>query len=117
MASHAEITESLRAFQAGYNKNSRLKIMNRDWDRVVLVRAGDINSEHTMILKDGELSLHEGKKGQADLVVTADSETLADMFYGDITPTEPYMNGTLKITGSEDDIVRLDFISLMIWGE
>ncbi|OAT82248.1 SCP2 sterol-binding domain-containing protein [Desulfotomaculum copahuensis] len=117
MASHAEITASLRAFQSGYSKNKRLKIMNRDWDRVVLVKAEDIESEHTLILKDGELSLMEGNNGRADLIVAADSETLADMFYGDITPTEPYMNGTLKITGSEDDIVRLDFISLMIWGE
>jgi hypothetical protein len=39
------------------------------------------------------------------------------MFYGDITPTQPYLNGTLKVLGTEDDIVRLDFISLMIWGE
>lgn len=117
MASHAEITESLRAFVSGYAKNARLKAMNRDWDRVVLVRATDIDSTHTLILRAGELSLREGPVEPADLVVTADSETLADMFYGDITPTEPYMNGTLKIIGSEDDIVRLDFISLMIWGE
>jgi hypothetical protein len=39
------------------------------------------------------------------------------MFFGDITPTEPYLNGSLKILGSEDDITRLDFISLLIWGE
>jgi hypothetical protein len=49
--------------------------------------------------------------------VISDSETLADIFYGDITPTGPYNNGTLRIIGSEDDIIRLDFISLMIWGE
>ncbi|HHW44706.1 sterol carrier protein [Desulfofundulus thermobenzoicus] len=117
MASHAEITASLQAFQEGYNKNERLKTMNRDWNRVVLVKATDITSEHTLQLKDGELSVREGAPEKPDLTVISDSETLADLFYGDITPTEPYMNGTLKILGSEDDIVRLDFISLMIWGE
>jgi len=117
MASHLEIKESLQAFKQNYDQNERLKKMNRDWDRVILVRANDIDCEHTLVLSGGNLFVHEGPLGKPDLIVIAGSEILADMFYGDITPTEPYMNGTLKVLGSEDDIVRLDFISLMIWGE
>lgn len=117
MATHEEIAESLKAFQEGYNKNQKLKIMNRDWNRVIVIRANDVASEHTLVLQDGELSVNGKPAENPDLVVTADSETLADLFYGDITPTEPYMNGTLTIQGTEDDIVRLDFLSLMIWGE
>ncbi|MDD4236948.1 MAG: SCP2 sterol-binding domain-containing protein [Desulfotomaculaceae bacterium] len=117
MATHDELTESLKAFMDSYNKNERLKVMNRDWNRVVVVKATDIDSLHTLTVLDGVVSLREGASGQPDLTVISDSETLADMFYGDITPTEPYNNGTLRIMGSEDDIVRLDFISLMIWGE
>ncbi len=100
-----------------YNQNERLKVMNKDWNRVILIQASDLDSKHTLVLSDGNVSLYEGVQGDPDLTVIADSETLADMFYGDITPTEPYLNGTLKVIGSEDDIVRLDFISLMIWGE
>jgi putative sterol carrier protein len=117
VASHQEIKDSLRAFLESFNKNERVKMMNRDWNRVILIRANDLDSEHTFVLSDGNLSLYEGARGEPDLTVIADSETLADLFYGDITPTEPYLNGTLKVVGSEDDIVRLDFISLMIWGE
>jgi putative sterol carrier protein len=117
VASHLEIKESLQAFLQNYNQNERLKMMNKDWDRVILVKPNDIISEHTMVLLKGDLSLYEGKRGNPHLTIIADSETLADMFYGDNTPTEPYLNGTLKVLGSEDDIVRLDFISLMIWGE
>ncbi|WP_027364133.1 SCP2 sterol-binding domain-containing protein [Desulfotruncus alcoholivorax] len=117
MATHHEITESLKAFQEGYNNNKKLKIMNRDWNRIILIEATDVDSKHTIILQDGEISITEGISKTPNLVVTSDSETLADLFYGDITPTEPYMNGTLVLKGSEDDIVRLDFISLMIWGE
>ncbi|KUK81543.1 MAG: Putative sterol carrier protein [Pelotomaculum thermopropionicum] len=117
MATHEEITESLQVFTDNYNKNERLKIMNRDWDRVVVVKATDVESLHTMILKNGVVSLKEGAADNPDLTVISDSETLADIFYGDITPTEPYNNGTLRIMGSEDDIIRLDFISLLIWGE
>lgn len=117
MATHGEITESLKAFTQGYNANEKLKIMNRDWDRVIQVLTTDIESAHTLELKNGNLAFREGGTDKPDLTVLSDSETLADMFYGDITPTQPYMNGTLRIMGSEDDIIRLDFISLMIWGE
>lgn len=117
MATHDEITESLQAFQENYQKNKRLKIMNKDWNRTVLVLAKDIESNHTVVVKEGELSFQEGKQGTPDLSIISDSEILADMFFGDITPTEPYLNGSLRLIGSEDDIVRLDIISLLIWGE
>lgn len=117
MATHEEITESLEAFARAYSENARLKVMNRDWDRNVLILPEDIESAHTLVLKDGELSFSQGKTAEPDLTVISNSDILADMFFGDITPTEPYMNGTLRIIGSEDDILRLDFISLLIWGE
>lgn len=117
MATHEEITGSLEAFRDNYNKNERLKVMNKDWNRVVVIRATDIDSVHTLTVQDGVVSLKVGPSENPDLTVESDSETLADIFYGDRTPTEPYNNGTLRILGAEDDIIRLDFISLMIWGE
>ena len=56
MATHEEITESLRVFTEKYNKNERLKIMNRDWNRVVVVQATDVDSQHTLTLVDGVVS-------------------------------------------------------------
>jgi len=117
LATHGEITESLQAFHKSYQENERLKLMNKDWNRTVLVIANDLESAHTLALKEGEMSFQEGRQGDPDLTVISDSDTLADMFFGDITPIEPYLNGTLKIIGSEDDITRLDFITLLIWGE
>lgn len=117
MASHEEITDSLKAFVDGYNRNAQLKAMNRDWNRTVLIRASDIPSQHTLVLRDGEVTLLEGAAGQADLTVEAGSDLLVDLFAGAITPTEPYLDGRLKVLGREEDIIRLDFLSLMIWGE
>jgi len=118
MATHEEIHDSLVAFCEGYNSNEKLKAMNRDWDRTVLVRATDVVSEHTLTLQGGDLTLSEGApQTTPHLTVLGDSETLVDLFYGDITPTEPYLKGSLKVRGEEDDVLRLDFISLMIWGE
>lgn len=117
MATHEEIKESLQDFTENFNGNDRLKLMNKDWDRVVVIKATDVESVHTLTLKKGVLTMQEGLAADPDLTVISDSETLADVFYGDVTPIEPYNNGTLRILGTEDDITRLDFICLMIWGE
>ncbi len=118
MATHEELRESLTTFTDTYNGNSRLKVMNRDWDRLVEIRATDVDSLHTLIVKEGALSYREGAPPQnPDLTIISDSEILADVFYGDLNPIAPYNDGTLRIMGSEDDITRLDFIILMLWGE
>ena len=117
MATHEELTESLQSFQQSYLKNDKLRLMNSDWERTVHVLANDIESSHTVVLEGGDIALRQGKQGEPDLTIISDSETLAAMFFGEIAPTEPYLNGTLKIFGSEDDITRLDIITLLIWGE
>ncbi len=86
MATHVEITESLQAFQKSYQENEKLKLMNKDWNRTVLVLANDIESVHTLILNEGELTLQEGRQGEPDLTVTSSSDILVDMFFGDIAP-------------------------------
>lgn len=116
MATGEEIAKSLEAFCEGYNKNQRLRQMNRDWNRVVLVQADDSTDAFTLLLAGEELSFSHGAPEAPDLKVVAAGDILTDLFWGDISPTEPYMDGTLKIFGSEEDVVRLDIISLLIWG-
>jgi len=116
LATGEEIAESLRAFCEGYNNNQRLKEMNRDWQRVVLVQASDSNDAFTLEVTGPELFFRPGAPENPDLKVVAASDILADLFWGDLNPTGPYMDGSLKLFGSEEDIVRLDIISLLIWG-
>ncbi|MHB1420646.1 MAG: SCP2 sterol-binding domain-containing protein [Bacillota bacterium] len=117
LATSEELAESLNTFCKNCNENDRLKIMNRDWNRHINVRATDNGAVFTIVYHEGLASLKPGLTEEAELTVQSDSEILTDLFFGDITPTEPYMNGTLKVVGSEEDVMRLDFISLMIWGE
>jgi hypothetical protein len=39
------------------------------------------------------------------------------MFWGDLNPTQKYLSGELQIKGSQEDIMRLDAISAVIWPE
>lgn len=110
------LSETLERFVQACNDNERLRTMNRDWDRVVVVKPDDAVEEHWIQYRAGTAALVD-PVGEADLTVEAAANVLADIFSGAMAPTEPYMNGDLRVYGSQDDVMRLDIISLLIWGE
>ncbi len=116
MATIQEVRESLQAFQTNYQGNARLQEMNRGWDRVIRIEVKEHPDVFTLILENGELRLEEESDRQPQIVVQGDSEVVASVFFGELAPTEPYLKGELTVNGSQEDVLRLDFISLMIWG-
>jgi hypothetical protein len=39
------------------------------------------------------------------------------MFWGDLNPAQKYLRGELKLKASQEDVMRLDAINLIIWPE
>ncbi|MFQ6088748.1 MAG: SCP2 sterol-binding domain-containing protein [Candidatus Methanofastidiosia archaeon] len=118
MATHSEITEALRDFVEQYNSNKQLRKMNRKWTRVIQIRATDIDSAHTLKVSNGEIKEIEDRETETpDVIVSAESETLCDMFWGDLNPSEKYLAGEIKVKGPSEDIMRIDVISTFIWGD
>ncbi|MBX6350507.1 MAG: SCP2 sterol-binding domain-containing protein [Clostridia bacterium] len=117
MATRDELSAALDDFVRRFRAEPRLKQMTRDWNRTIHVAADDVaGAEFTLRLEDGELSLQPGPPaGPAELAVRADLATLAAIFRGEMSPTEPYMSGRLRIAASEEDTMRLDVVTLMIW--
>lgn len=108
--------ETLQRFAAACNTNQRLQQMNHDWDRLILVQPDDADEEHWIRYRDGVAAV-VAADGEAELIVEGASEVLISIFSGASTPTEPYMSGDLRVRGSQDDVMRLDIIALLIWGE
>lgn len=118
MSSHQKLGECLTDFRDSCNSDQQLRRMLSDWDRIILVKATDIESQYSLVVKDGTVFLEEAASPDgADMTVIAGCELLVEIFSGLITPTEPYLSGSLRVMGTEEDVIRLDFISLMIWGE
>ena len=108
----------LRAFAETCNQNQRLRAMNHDWTRQVSVVAVDSGEAYWIRSLKGELSAGEGGfDGLPDMEIRADESVLSDVFSGRVSPTEPYNQGDLLVRGNQDDIFRLDVITLMIWGD
>ena len=118
MATSEEILEALDDFQEQCNGNKRLRRMQRDWTKVLHFHASDTGDDFTQTVEAGEiLGNQAGAQGTPDVVITADSETLCDMFWGDINPTQKYLRGEIKVQGTQEDVMRIDAITAIIWPE
>lgn len=114
MAGAEEIEEAYAEWRARSNANQRLRKMVRGWDRVIHFRTTDTGAGFTMAVRDQELSeLTAGLEGQPDVIVTGSSEDFCDMFWGDLNPSEKYMSGEITLAGSQQDVMRIDAISMV----
>jgi putative sterol carrier protein len=116
MADWEELAEALADYTLSCNGNERLRKMQRDWSRTLHFICSDSETIFSMEVQKGEiLSTPEGHVGVPDIVVTADSETFCDMFWGDLNPVAKYLRGEITVNGSQEDVMRLDAISYVIW--
>jgi putative sterol carrier protein len=115
MATALELLDSLESFAQSCKENERLTAMIKEWNRILHVEATDLESISTLETSNGAVTATDSAVGSPDLVIQSDSDTLTQVFYGELSPNEPYNDGTLRIKGSEEDIVRLDFVIAMLW--
>lgn len=115
MATAQELWESLENFAQLFNDNGPLKQMIKGWDRVALVSPTDLSGQYTVKVEKGYCTVTKSGASAYDLEISATAELLTSMFFGEVAPTQPYMDGTLICRGSEDDLMKLDFVTAMIW--
>ena len=116
MADWGELEEALADYTVSCNSNERLRKMQRDWSRLLHFECSDNGVLFTMEVERGEiLAVSEGHLGVPDIVVTTDSEIFCDMFWGDLNPVQKYLRGEIAVKGSQEDVMRLDAISSVIW--
>jgi putative sterol carrier protein len=116
VATSQEILEALADYQVQCNDNKRLRKMQRDWSKLLHFVADDTGDSFTMNVVKGEIVSYEaGVFGTPDIVVTTRSEYLCDMFWGDLNPSQKYLQGEIRVKASQEDIMRLDAITMIIW--
>ena len=115
MTSAEELQDSLASFARSCNENERLMAMIKDWNRTMHIRAADLGTDATLTTQDGVVTSAAGAPASADLVLQSTAAILTQIFYGELSPNDPYNEGTLRIQGPESDIVRLDFVIAMLW--
>jgi putative sterol carrier protein len=118
MADQNEVMAAMQEYTQLSNGNPRLRKMNRDWTKVIQFHATDLQQDFVMKVSSGEIiDIKIGKADVTDIIISSTSEIFCDMFWGDLNPTQKYLSGELQIKGSQEDIMRLDAISAVIWPE
>ncbi len=116
MATSQEILEALADYQTQCNENKRLRKMQRDWSKLIHFVAEDTGDTFTMNVVKGEIvSFASGISGTPDIIVTTNSENFCDMFWGDLNPSQKYLQGEIRVKASQEDVVRIDAITMIIW--
>jgi len=116
MATSEEIMEALEDYTVQCNSNKRLRRMQRDWTKLLHFVAEDTGDTFTMNVVKGEIvSTEPGTSGTPDVIVTARSEDMCDMFWGDLNPSQKYLDGEIRVKASQEDVVRIDAITMIIW--
>ena len=116
MATSEDILAALTDYQVQCNNNKRLRRMQRDWSRLLHFHADDTGDWFTMNCINGEIvSFQAGAEGTPDIIVTTLSENICDMFRGDLNPSQKYLQGEIRVKATQEDIVRLDAITMIIW--
>src|SRR5581483_7588792 len=117
MATHQELREALDDYITQARASQRVIRSLRNWNCVIYIEATDINAGFTMTIKDAQTAIHDGVQGTPDLIVQGSSEDLVDIFWCDANPASNYMQGAIKTKGSQDNVMRLDAMSLLIYLE
>jgi putative sterol carrier protein len=114
LATTEELREAFAEWRTRSNDNPRLTKMVKGWDRVIHFTTTDTAEGFTMRVQDQRLSeLELGHRGEPDVIVTGSSEDFCDMFWGDLNPSEKYMSGEITLLGSQQDVMRIDAISMV----
>lgn len=107
----SELVEMMSRFAERYHACAELVAEQRDWDCTIVLLAADSGQRVTVRIVSGEVvEVHE-REEPADLVVSSDQQTLADILELRRGPNEPYLYGELTVRGAEADFVRLDYIT------
>ncbi|MBU2512393.1 SCP2 sterol-binding domain-containing protein [bacterium] len=116
MARSEDIMEALKDYKIQCNNNKRLRRMQRDWTKLIHFLAEDTGDTFTMDVVKGEIiTVQAGKEGTPDVFITANSEDMCDMFWGDLNPAQKYLDGEIRVKASQEDVQRIDAITMIIW--
>jgi hypothetical protein len=88
------------------------------WEPVIVLETQDADQVVSLTVQAGRIV--EVTSGARDaehkIFVQAEEEVLRQVFSGLLNPARAHLDGTLAVFGTERDKVKLDAISLILWG-
>lgn len=114
----SKIYESLEDFQKKVALNLNVQKLVRNWTPNIIIEATDTGSVFTLLIRDCliEKIITGGESSGHDISVEGNEDMLCSIFTGVVNPAEAVLNGELVVFGDANDQIKLDAITLLIWG-
>ena len=108
----------LKSFSEKVNKTKQLRVLLKKWSPEIIVKSDNSNELYSLEVYESIIKDIHTKEQNHDHVIRleANSEVLEEIFSGQRNPARASVDGLLKIYGSNKDEVKLDAISLILWG-
>jgi putative sterol carrier protein len=115
-ATQEQIREALDEYVEQANANERVRRTLRAWLCLIHFEALDSNATFTVNIDHGEIrDVRDGLHGEPDLIVQATSDDMVQIFWGDANPAERYNGGHVKVRGSQEHVMRLDAMTMLVY--
>lgn len=114
----SNLSEHLRIFSEKVNQTKQLRILLKKWSPEIIIKPEN-NDELYSIEIDNSLvkDIHTAEQNRDHVIrLEAENDILEQIFSGQRNPARASIDGLLKIYGTNKDEVKLDAISLVLWG-
>ena len=112
------LPDCLSAFVQSVNGNAGLATLLKGWEPLLVIEATDSGQQFHYQVRNCRIrdASEGGADGSDPVLLRSDSDTLAKVFSGVLNPARAYLEGSLEVFGSDRDQIKLDAISLVLWG-
>jgi len=112
------LAECLSAFVRSVNTHPTIARLLKGWEPLIAIEATDDGQRFHLRVRDCRLA--EVGAGEADaehtVLMRGEQAVLVEVFSGALNPARAYLEGRLEVFGSDRDQIKLDAISLVLWG-
>ncbi|HSE18449.1 MAG TPA: SCP2 sterol-binding domain-containing protein [Pyrinomonadaceae bacterium] len=117
---YTDLEECLQQFRSTVNANQQVKKILAGWDRTILLEATDTQSLLTLVVQDRmvtDLKAGAPDENEDNLIhLQASEENLIKIFSGQYDASTALIDGELAVFSSEKDKVKLEAVSIVLWG-
>jgi hypothetical protein len=113
------LLEALETYREKVNGSERIRRMIANWDPHLVLVPSDREQSYYVKFDDCTVGpVHPGRPVQAPHLVEIEGSytELLSIFTGRTNPAQSFLHGNISVFADDKDQVKLDAISLVLWG-
>ena len=113
-----QLLQALELFKQQSNSHPRIANLIKGWEPTIMVEATDSGVTHYIPVRACRIETiaDHGTDSRHLVHLRAKEDVLAAVFAGRSNPASAFLDGDLEIFADDKDHVKLDAISLVLWG-